>query len=319
MPTTLLYVRHADVFNPENLLYGRLARFGLSDYGKYHAERAATYLQDEPIVAFYTSPLLRARQTTRILARRHPGIPVHIRGTLAEVRSSWQGTAFHALPEGKTVYETRQVPSDETIDDIWQRMRALALELAAQHTGQTVLCVSHGDPIKILTRGFKGLMLDVAAVRQPDPARCSVTRLEFSTPDVQPTVTYTDVIGGPDFKRVAALADLSLGSLTAVTLDRREILLVRGTTGEVYAVNNRCPHMRAHLHEGALEGTTITCPLHGSQFLATNGTLVQGPQCGTTWSASYGEPGRQLSPIEAGPLPTYEVRVDGDDVLVRHR
>ncbi|HEV7215896.1 MAG TPA: histidine phosphatase family protein, partial [Chloroflexota bacterium] len=90
MATTLLYVRHADVFNPENLLYGRLARFGLSDYGKYHAERAAGYLEDEPIVAIYTSPLLRARQTTRILARRHPGVPIAIRSSLAEVRSSWQ-------------------------------------------------------------------------------------------------------------------------------------------------------------------------------------------------------------------------------------
>lgn len=319
MATTLLYVRHADVFNPENLLYGRLARFGLSDYGKYHAERAAGYLEDEPIVAIYSSPLLRARQTTRILARRHPGVPIAIRSSLAEVRSSWQGTAFHALPEGKTVYETRQIASDETIDDIWQRMRALALELVAQHAGQTVLCVSHGDPIKILILGFQGRTLDIAAVRQPDPARCSVTRLEFSDPTTLPTVTYTDIIGGPDYKRVAALADLPLGSLTPVTLDRRELLLVRSAAGEVYAVNNRCPHMRAHLHEGALDGTTITCPLHGSQFQATDGKLLRGPQCGTALTAGFGEPGRVLSPIEAGPLPTYEVRIEGDHVQVRHR
>ncbi|MGI8915999.1 MAG: histidine phosphatase family protein [Chloroflexota bacterium] len=319
MGTTLLYVRHADVFNPENVLYGRLARFGLSDYGKYHAERAAAFLQDEPIVAFYTSPLLRARQTMRILARRHPGIPVAIRGTLAEVRSSWQGTAFHALPDGKTVYESRQHPADETIDDVWQRMRTLALDLVTRHRGQTVLCVSHGDPIKILTFGFKGRTLDVAAVRQPDPARCSVTRFVFTPPDALPAITYTDILAAPEFQRVASLADLALGSLTRIEHDHREVLLVRSVEGEVYALNNRCPHMRAHLHEGVLEGTVITCPLHGSQFQAAGGELIRGPQSGTNWLAGYGQPGRPLSPIDGGPLATYEVRVAGDDVLLRRR
>jgi broad specificity phosphatase PhoE len=319
METTLLYVRHAEVFNPENVLYGRLARFGISDYGKYHAERAAIYLEDEPIVAFYTSPLLRARQTVRILARRHPGVPINIRNSLAEVRSSWQGTAFRALPEGKTVYETRQHPQDETIEDIWRRMKMLALELVERHAGQTVLCVSHGDPIKILTLGFKGRTLDVAAVREPDPARCSVTRFAFNQPDLPPAVTYTDVIGGPDFKRVASLADLPPGSLRRIEHEHRETLLVRSADGEVYALNNRCSHMRAHLHEGVLDGTVVTCPLHGSQFQATSGALVRGPQCGTHWTANYGQPGRALSPIEGGALPTYEVRIEGDDVLLRRR
>lgn len=317
--TTVLYVRHAEVFNPENVMYGRLARFRLSDYGKYHAERTATFLQDEPIVALYTSPLLRARQTVRILARRHPGVPISIRGALAEVRSSWQGTAFRALPDGKTVYETRQHPTDETIDDVWRRMQGLALALVASHTGQTVLCVSHGDPIKILTLGFKGRTLDGAAVREPDPARCSVTRFEFAQHGAPPAITYTDVLGGPDFKRVASLADLPLGSLTRVEVDHRDVLLVRSATGEVYALNNRCSHMRAHLHEGGLDGTVVTCPLHGSQFQATSGALLREPQSGITWTANYGQPGQALSPIEAGPLPTYEVRIEGGEVLLRHR
>jgi broad specificity phosphatase PhoE len=317
--TTLLYVRHADVFNPEDVLYGRLARFRLSDYGKYHAERTAAFLQAEPLAAMYTSPLLRARQTVRILARHHPGVPIRIRGALAEVRSSWQGTAFRALPDGKTVYETRQHPTDETIDDVWRRMQGLALELVASHTGQTVLCVSHGDPIKILTLGFKGRTLDGAAVREPDPARCSVTRFEFAAPDAPPVITYTDVLGERDFRRAADLADLPLGSLTRVEVDHRDVLLVRAMTGEVYALHNRCSHMRAYLHEGALDGTVVTCPLHGSQFEATSGALLRGPQSGVAWTANYGQPGRELSPIEAGPLPTYEVRIADGQVLLRHR
>lgn len=320
MTTTLLYVRHAEVFNPEDLLYGRLPRFGLSDNGRYFAERAATFLQAEPIAVFYTSPLLRARQTTRILARKHPGVPIRVRSQLAEIRSSWQGTAYHALPAGKTVYETRQQPSDETIEDVWRRMKGLTDQLLRCHAGQTVLCVSHGDPIKILTLGFKGETLDVAAVRQPDPARCSVTRFAFAAPDAPPTITYTDTVTVPRYRRIASLSALAPGSLTRVEWERREILLARLVTGEVYALNNRCPHMRAHLHESALDGAMLTCPLHGSQFQLADGKVVRGPQCGVDWTANYGEPGKALAPIaDVQPLGTYEIRLEGDDVLIRVR
>lgn len=320
MATSLLYVRHADVFNPENLLYGRLPHFRLSDYGRYHAEKTAAFLEREPVVAFFTSPLLRARQTARILAARHPGVPTYARLALAETRTSWQGTAYRALPPEKTVYETRQLPTDETIEDIWRRMRGLAEELVAAYTGKTVVCVSHGDPIKILALGYRGRTLDEQAVREPDPARCSVTRFDFPAPGAAPAVTYTDVVAGNDFTRVAALTELPPGSMRRVELGRREVLLVRTAEGGVFALGNRCTHMRAHLHEGALEGALITCPLHGSQFQADSGALARGPQCGVEWTANFCRPGRSLSPIEpAGPLPTYEVRLDGDEVSIRPR
>src|SRR5438874_3906508 len=71
--TTLLLMRHAEVHNPEDILYGRLPRFGLSELGKQQAEVTARALAEEPISTFYTSPQLRARQTARILAAPHPG------------------------------------------------------------------------------------------------------------------------------------------------------------------------------------------------------------------------------------------------------
>src|SRR5688500_10709904 len=39
--TTLLLVRHAEVYNPDQILYGRLPRFRLSDVGQQQAERLA--------------------------------------------------------------------------------------------------------------------------------------------------------------------------------------------------------------------------------------------------------------------------------------
>lgn len=40
---------------------------------------------------------------------------------------------------------------------------------------------------------------------------------------------------------------------------------------QVYAVQNRCPHLGLPLGNGPLDGTTITCPWHGSQFDVCSG------------------------------------------------
>jgi nitrite reductase/ring-hydroxylating ferredoxin subunit len=45
--------------------------------------------------------------------------------------------------------------------------------------------------------------------------------------------------------------------------------------GDVYAVNNYCPHQHASkLHESIVEGTVITCPMHGWSFDLRTGDPV---------------------------------------------
>jgi nitrite reductase (NADH) small subunit/3-phenylpropionate/trans-cinnamate dioxygenase ferredoxin subunit len=66
--------------------------------------------------------------------------------------------------------------------------------------------------------------------------------------------------------------------------------------GTFYAMANACTHMGGSLGRGSLEGTTVTCPLHGSQFDVTSGQVMRGPA--------------------RRPEPTYPVRVLGDDVFV---
>lgn len=43
------------------------------------------------------------------------------------------------------------------------------------------------------------------------------------------------------------------------------------------AVRDVCPHAGATLSDGTIEGTIITCPLHGSQFDVCSGDRVRGP------------------------------------------
>jgi nitrite reductase/ring-hydroxylating ferredoxin subunit len=47
--------------------------------------------------------------------------------------------------------------------------------------------------------------------------------------------------------------------------------------GHLCAVQAMCPHRGGPLNEGKLDGTTVTCPWHGSRFDVCTGAVLQGP------------------------------------------
>ena|SRR5215510_9335112 len=47
--------------------------------------------------------------------------------------------------------------------------------------------------------------------------------------------------------------------------------------GQLHAFDDTCPHMGCSLAEGKLDGTTVTCPCHGSQFDVVSGAVLRGP------------------------------------------
>ncbi len=47
--------------------------------------------------------------------------------------------------------------------------------------------------------------------------------------------------------------------------------------GEIFATADVCPHAGGQLSQGTLDRTTITCPLHGSQFDVRTGERLRGP------------------------------------------
>lgn len=168
--TTILFVRHTEVENPDGLLYGRLPGFRLSDAGRRHAERVADAIAGRDIAAIYSSPLLRARQTAAIIAARYPGATVHRSALLTEVGSAWQGAPLRSFASGFSTYHCRKAPSDESLEDIRERMLAFARRAGRRHAGSTVVAVSHGDPITILRVALKGHELTVPAIRGSDYA-----------------------------------------------------------------------------------------------------------------------------------------------------
>jgi nitrite reductase/ring-hydroxylating ferredoxin subunit len=56
----------------------------------------------------------------------------------------------------------------------------------------------------------------------------------------------------------------------------REILIINHD-GQFFSLDSRCAHAGAPLAEGTLNGDTLTCPWHGSQFRISDGTVLKGP------------------------------------------
>ena len=75
-----------------------------------------------------------------------------------------------------------------------------------------------------------------------------------------------------------------LGEAGAVPAGEMRVFEIEGTKlnvanagGALYAFDDTCTHMGCSLARGELEGTTVTCACHGSQFDVTSGAVLRGP------------------------------------------
>jgi broad specificity phosphatase PhoE len=184
--TTIYIVRHAEVHNPQQILYGRLPRFGLSDLGWKQAERTARLLAKEPVTAIYSSPQLRARQTARIIAEYHPELKIQTTRVLAEVVTSWQGRPYTDLHNIDFDFYSHPLnPDDETVQQVWERVRTFVERVRRRHAGQAVVAVTHGDLTFAARAGYAGMPIDVASIRGRNiyPGHASLTKLTFCPKD----------------------------------------------------------------------------------------------------------------------------------------
>jgi nitrite reductase/ring-hydroxylating ferredoxin subunit len=102
------------------------------------------------------------------------------------------------------------------------------------------------------------------------------------------------VVESAQRKRAASLEELRQAERLVVHLEGHTICLL-ADGGEVYAVDNRCPHMGFPLHRGSVSDGILTCHWHHARFdLCTGGTFDE-------W---------------ADDLRRFPVEVEGDDVYV---
>jgi nitrite reductase/ring-hydroxylating ferredoxin subunit len=124
---------------------------------------------------------------------------------------------------------------------------------------------------------------------------------------------------------VARVADIPEGTMKRVTAFGEHILL-SNVGGKIYATQNDCGHQRASLARGTLEGSIVTCALHGAKFDVTTGRNVGGVQMRyppelmqklpPEMIEMFKRTGEIISDIDIRPLKTYRVSVVGGAVQV---
>jgi nitrite reductase/ring-hydroxylating ferredoxin subunit len=101
-----------------------------------------------------------------------------------------------------------------------------------------------------------------------------------------------------DFVKIAHIKDIQPLQMKMFQINGEEVCLVN-VDGKYYAINNICTHEGGPLADGKLEGYEVECPWHGSKFDVRTGEVT--------------------NPPASEPEPTYEVKVDGNNILIRKR
>ncbi len=78
-------------------------------------------------------------------------------------------------------------------------------------------------------------------------------------------------------EQVLQLEELPAGSKKTVKAGGTEILLIHTETGELYALEAKCPHAGAPLEQGAVCNGRLICPWHTGTFALATGALVEPP------------------------------------------
>ncbi len=101
-----------------------------------------------------------------------------------------------------------------------------------------------------------------------------------------------------DFVKVATVSSIPDPGRLIVELDDRSVVLFH-VDGQFYCIDDMCTHDGGPLGEGTLSGFQIACPRHGARFDIRTGQALTMPATRATGS--------------------HEVKLDGEDVLVRIR
>ena len=153
--TRFYLIRHADVENPQKLLYGHLDGFQLSALGRAQAAAVGDRLSTADIRRIVHSPLARAAETAQLINERL-AVPAEFESDPdlreAEFSRYLQGLPYWQIPLRRPLWFVHKakrglLPGDEPIEQLGGRVLAVIRRLARQHPGEAMAVVSHADPL----------------------------------------------------------------------------------------------------------------------------------------------------------------------------
>ena len=182
----MLLVRHGTTPTTGKMLPGRAVGLHLSEKGRAQAAAAAERIAalTKAPSAVYASPLERTRETAAPIAKAL-GLRVRTAPGLVEVDvGEWTEKPLARLyrtKEWPTVQRWPggfRFPGGESFAEMSVRSMDAVLGLVAEHPGQTIVAVSHADPIKAIVAAAAGVPLDLMQRLTISP--CSISAILFT-------------------------------------------------------------------------------------------------------------------------------------------
>lgn len=185
---TVLLIRHGrTAANASGVLAGRSPGVEIDEVGRAQATATAERLAPIPLVGVVSSPLLRCRQTARLIIERQSGAPAAPidRGLIECDYGEWQGRSISELSR-ESLWATVQTQPSAAVFPGGEAMTAMqARALAALHRhdrdfeaefGPDAVwaAVTHADLIKAVLADAQGLPLDSFQRIAVSPASVSV-------------------------------------------------------------------------------------------------------------------------------------------------
>lgn len=181
--TRLLLIRHGQTDTADKKLTGWLPGVHLNDSGREQAEALVERLAPIKLAAIYSSPLERAMETARPLAKARNLDVVKAPGIAEVDYGGWAGKSLKVLARKKEWRIVQIAPSafrfpdGEAMHEMQSRAVAEVQRIAAAHPKQTVALFSHGDVLKAIVAFFSGIALDNFQRIAISPASVSVIEL----------------------------------------------------------------------------------------------------------------------------------------------
>jgi probable phosphoglycerate mutase len=169
------------------MLPGRAPGLHLAEKGRAQAVVVAERIGalEKPPTAVYASPLERTRETATPIASAL-GLRVRTAAGLIEADvGDWTEKSLRKLSKTKEWPIVQRWPSGfrfpggESFADMSVRSMDAVLTLVAGHPGETIVAVSHADPIKAIVAAAAGVPLDLMQRLVISP--CSVSALLFTS------------------------------------------------------------------------------------------------------------------------------------------
>ncbi len=186
--TTLWLIRHAEVEERYQCVFGGRIDMGLSPRGHEQSRALARYLQGKPIDALYASPMKRVQQTLASFLVNGSPKPIVLQDLREVDFGDWTGLHWNEV-EGKygvralawlDQLECAGIPNAESADTLRSRIEPCLRQLLRQHAGRQVAVFCHGGVIRMLLAILLDWPLPKLAALEIDYA--SLTQVRWSPP-----------------------------------------------------------------------------------------------------------------------------------------